>query len=161
MAQSQAQFTAAHEQEMADFFSLATNPTEEPTRSADNTAMHTEPMSSKTHFRGVYLNTHSNKGSFKYRASISQWDDVAKRLFWINLGYFNCINVAGIAYNTSAFGIFLGSAKVNNVNVQDCDEKELAEFKTKRALRVQIAGLVMQSVANSGKQLSYIDPATE
>lgn len=152
------EFTAAHEAELRNYFSSAPSPHEAPVQSANENNAHAGTGdSTRTMYRGVYVNTHKNRQEFRYRVAISQWDDTNKKLFWINLGYFNDLHTAGLAYNVSAFGIFLAKAKVNRVNPAQCDPVELAALKEKREMRFAIAGLVMDSMFKSGTAINYVN----
>ena len=155
MTQASSEYDQQHMLEMSEFFNTpAAAKLDTPVESAnvDNTHSGTG-SSTATRFRGVYVNTHKNRDKFRYRVAIAQWDDAAKKNFWINLGYFNCINVAATAYNTAALGIFLGGAKINRVTPVDCETGELAAFKELRPLRVAIAGLVMPDSKNKKQKI--------
>ena len=117
----------------------------------------TGKMDTSTDWRGVYVNTHKNRAEFKYRAAISQNDQGSGKLFWINLGYFHCPLLAAQAYNVAALGIYLGSAKLNRVDISTCPPKEVADFRTKRALRIKIAAMVIEHVKQAGGSLNYVN----
>lgn len=155
-------FTAQDEAEMAAFFASEAmddpmNPVDQPAGEAETGAPANEKLDTRTDYRGVYVNTHKNKDKFKFRAAISQKDQNTGNLFWTNLGYFNCQLVAAMAYNVAALGIYLGKARLNKVNPSECNTGELEEFKRKRALRIQIANVVINSVRASGAELQYVD----
>ena len=154
--ETQAQFTAAHEAEMAEFFAVDVVPTETPVDQSEVPAETGGKFSSKTKFRGVFLNKPDSTSKKRYRVAIAQQANRNSGTFWLNLGNFDCINVAAQAYNVAALGIFLGAAKLNRVNLSECGQEELAQFKKDRALRISMAGLVMQAVKNAGEELNYL-----
>ena len=117
----------------------------------------TKDTSTKTKFRGVFVNTHKNKDKFKFRVAIAQEADRSTGVYWQNHGYFNDIDVAGLAYNTAALGIYTSKAKLNRTDLTNCDKAELEEFKKKRSWRVGIAGYVLGRMKAEGIAVTYID----
>lgn len=157
MSETNEQFNAAHEQEMAEFFETDAMATPAEIDQSEKPPVKAADFSSKTQYSGVFVNRPNSRSGKKYRVAIAQQANRDSGTFWMNLGNFDCVHTAANCYNTHALGIFLGKAKLNRVSLADCDPVELAQFKKDRALRIAIAGLVIKSVTSAGEQLVFRD----